>query len=84
VELGVELHEERLAAPSRDVDLIALDEALNLLAEHDAKAAQLVNLRYFSGLSLPQVAEALSIPPRSADRLWAYARAFLHAEIYEK
>ena len=73
-----------LAAPESADDLIALDEALNLLAEQDAKAAQLVKLRYFSGLSLPQVAEALSIPPRSADRLWAYARAFLHTEIYEK
>ena len=73
-----------LAAPESSDDLLALDEALNLLAEQDEKAAQLVKLRYFSGLSLPQVAEALAIPPRSADRLWAYARAFLHAEIYEK
>ena len=73
-----------LAAPESSDDLLALDDALNKLAQRDPKAAELVKLRYFSGLTLPQVAETLAIPPRSADRLWAYARAFLHAEIYEK
>jgi len=71
-----------VAAPEAADDLLALDEALTRLAATDAKAAQLVSLRYFAGLSLPQVAEALGISPRTADRLWAYARAFLHAEIY--
>ena len=46
-----------------------------------ALAAQLVTLRYFAGLTIPQVADQLNLSPRSADRLWAYARAFLHAEI---
>ena len=57
---------------------------LNALGQRDPQAAELVKLRYFSGLTLPQAAEALAISPRTADRLWAYARAFLHAEIYEK
>jgi RNA polymerase sigma factor (sigma-70 family) len=72
------------AAPELADDLVALDEALVRLAALDEQAARLVNLRYFAGLSLPQVAETLGIAPRTADRLWAYARAFLHAEIYEK
>jgi RNA polymerase sigma factor (sigma-70 family) len=65
-------------------ELLALDEAMSRLAASDEQAAQLVSLRYFAGLSLPQVAELLGISPRSADRVWAYARAYLHAEIYEK
>lgn len=73
-----------LAAPEMADDLLALDDALTKLAVTDERAAQLVKLRYFAGLSLPQVAEALGIAPRTADRLWAYARAFLHAEIYKK
>src|SRR5262249_13169439 len=63
------------AAPSPDDDLLALDEALPRLAEADPAAAELVKLRYFAGLSIPQAAEALGIGARSADRLWAYARA---------
>jgi RNA polymerase sigma factor (TIGR02999 family) len=73
-----------LAAPESADDLLALDEALDQLAETDEKAAQLVKLRYFAGLTMAQVAQALNISPRTADRLWTYARAFLHAEIYEK
>jgi RNA polymerase sigma factor (TIGR02999 family) len=65
------------AAPSTDDELLALDEALARLAEVDPAAAELVKLRYFAGLSIPQAAEALGIGARSADRLWAYARAWL-------
>lgn len=65
------------AIPEAGDDLLALNEALDRLAETDADAAKLVNLRYFAGLTLPQAAEALGIAPRSADRLWAYARAWL-------
>jgi RNA polymerase sigma factor (TIGR02999 family) len=65
------------AAPSSDLDLLDLDEALTRLAEADPGAAELVKLRYFAGLSIPQAAEALGIGARSADRLWAYARAWL-------
>ena len=72
------------AVPEDSDDLLALDEALNKLNAADPSAARLVTLRYFTGLTIPQAAEMLQVSPRSADRLWAYARAFLHAEIYEK
>jgi RNA polymerase sigma factor (TIGR02999 family) len=58
-------------------DLLDLDEALTRLAQADRTAAELVKLRYFVGLSIPEAAEVLGIGPRSADRLWAYARAWL-------
>src|SRR5262245_27828054 len=70
-----------VAAPQPADDLLALDEALHKLAAADAVAARLVELRYFAGLTIPQAAEVLELAPRTADRLWAYARAFLHAEI---
>jgi RNA polymerase sigma factor (TIGR02999 family) len=65
------------AAPSLDDNLLDLDDALTRLAEADPAAAELVKLRYFAGLSIPQAAEALGVGARSADRLWAYARAWL-------
>lgn len=77
-----DLHEAELAAPEPHEDLLALDEALSRLAATDAPAAQLVQLRYFAGLSLPQAAAVLGIAPRSADRLWAYARAWLHRALH--
>jgi RNA polymerase sigma factor (TIGR02999 family) len=71
------------AAPEAADELIALNDALVRLAAQDEQAASLVKMRYFAGLTLPQAAEALAISPRTADRLWTYARAFLYAEIYE-
>ena len=62
-------------------DLIALDEALTRLAINEPRAAQLIQLRYFVGLSIPEAAESLGISARTADRLWAFARAWLHREI---
>jgi RNA polymerase sigma factor (TIGR02999 family) len=59
-------------------DLLALDEALARLAALDPPAARLVELRYFAGLSMPRAAEALGLPLRTAERNWAYARAWLH------
>jgi RNA polymerase sigma factor (TIGR02999 family) len=64
-------------APEPSHDLLDLDEALTRLAMADAAAAELVQLRYFAGLSLPEAAEVLGLAPRSVDRLWAYARAWL-------
>jgi RNA polymerase sigma factor (TIGR02999 family) len=64
-------------------DLLALDEALTRLAVTDGTAAELVQLRYFAGLSLPETAQTLGISPRTADRLWAYARAWLHRELQD-
>jgi RNA polymerase sigma factor (TIGR02999 family) len=64
-------------APQPSDDLLAVDEALTRLAAADASAAELVKLRYFAGLSIPEAAAARGMAPRSADRLWAYARAWL-------
>jgi RNA polymerase sigma factor (TIGR02999 family) len=75
------LDEENLAAPQAPDELLALDEALGQLAERDAQAAELVKLRYFAGLTVKQAAQALGISPRSADFLWAFARAWLLRKI---
>ena len=58
-------------------DVLDIDAALEKLAIADSQAAELVKLRYFAGLTVPQAAEALGISPRNADFLWAYARAWL-------
>jgi len=62
-------------------DLLALDEALGRFAAEDPVAAELVKLRYFAGLTIPQAAEALGVSPRKADFLWSFARAWLRREI---
>lgn len=62
-------------------DLIELDAALDRLNLVDAQAAKLVQLRYFTGLTIPEAAKTLGISPRTADRLWTYARAWLHREL---
>ncbi|MFO0808946.1 MAG: ECF-type sigma factor [Gemmataceae bacterium] len=64
-------------ATAPDADLIELDDALSRLAGVNAQAAELVKLRFFAGLTLHEVATALGLPPRSVDRLWAFARAWL-------
>jgi RNA polymerase sigma factor (TIGR02999 family) len=69
------------AAPDPRHDLIALDAALTRLAGEDPAAARLVELRHFAGLSIPEAARTLGISPRTADRLWAFARAWLHREL---
>jgi len=62
-------------------EVLAVHEALAGLAAADSQAAELVKLRYFAGLSIPEAAEALNVCPRSADNLWAYARAWLRRTI---
>ena len=76
-----ELDADRIAAPQPVDDLIALDEALNRLAEIDQGKADLVKLRYFAGMTLPEAAEVLGIARSTADAWWRYARAWLHQEI---
>jgi len=70
-----------IVLPEIPEDVVALDEALNKLAATDKMAADLVHLRFFAGLALPEAAELLGMSPRTADRLWAYARAWLHQAI---
>jgi RNA polymerase sigma factor (TIGR02999 family) len=70
-----------LPAPEISLDILVVHEALANFEEIDPQKAMLVKLRYFAGLTLPQAAEALGISPTTADRHWAYARAWLHAEI---
>jgi RNA polymerase sigma factor (TIGR02999 family) len=72
---------EEVAEPEVREDLLALDEALTQLASVDAKAARLVELRYFAGLPIPEAGKALGVSPRTADRLWAFARAWLLREV---
>ncbi len=79
----VALEEANVADSANVEEVLAVDEALAGLVAVDAQAAELVKLRYFAGLSIPEVAEILNISPRSADRLWAYARAWLRRAIGE-
>jgi RNA polymerase sigma factor (TIGR02999 family) len=78
-----EFREDVLAAPEGSDEILAVDEALAGLAAADSQAAELVKLRYFAGLSVDETAQALKISPRSVDRLWTYARAWLHRAIGE-
>ncbi len=69
-----------ILAPPAD-DVLALDEALGRLEAADPLAGQLVKLRYFAGLTMPQAAAALGIPLRTAERNWTYARTWLYREL---
>lgn len=62
-------------------DLVAVDESLCRLEAHDPLAAKVVKLRYFAGLTMPETAEALDIPLRTAERNWTYARTWLHQDL---
>jgi RNA polymerase sigma factor (sigma-70 family) len=68
-----------MAAPTEEI--LAVHDALDALSAEDATAAQVVKLRYFVGLTIPEIAEALGISPRSADRHWLFARAWLKGAI---
>ena len=70
-----------LEAPNPRDDLVALDDALTRLAAEDPQAARLVELRHFAGLTGAEAAQLLDISPRTADRVWAFARAWLHREL---
>ncbi len=70
-----------LAAEEESVDLIALDEALERLAGVDEQKARIVELRYFSGLSVEETAEVLKTSPRTIERGWTTAKAWLHREL---
>jgi RNA polymerase sigma factor (TIGR02999 family) len=75
------MDEDFLADGAKDERLLAVDEALATLAQQEATAADVVKLRYFAGLTMAQTAEALDISVRTANRHWAYARAWLYRRL---
>jgi RNA polymerase sigma factor (TIGR02999 family) len=77
----VDLDSLTVAAPQRSNDLMVLDEALAQLEAAEPQAAELVKLRYFAGLTIPEAAAALGMAPRTADFLWAYAKSWLLQKI---
>jgi RNA polymerase sigma factor (TIGR02999 family) len=70
-----------IAAPECPADVLALNDALGRFEAIDPAKAELVKLRFFAGLTIPQAAEALGISATTAERYWSYARAWLHAEL---
>jgi RNA polymerase sigma factor (TIGR02999 family) len=76
-----ELHESNIEAPLIDDDLLAVDEALERFATVDPEGADLVKMRYFTGLTLQEVAEVTGISLSTVNRQWAYARAWLKREL---
>ena len=76
-----ELQEDRLAQALPDEELLAVDEALELLTKEDPTAASLVKYRYFVGMSMSEAAATMGMSLRSAERTWTYARAWLRRQI---
>jgi RNA polymerase sigma factor (TIGR02999 family) len=79
--MRLDLIDVQPATPAKDIDLIALDEALEKLEHQDARKARLVKLRFFAGLTIEQAAQVLGISTSTADDDWAYARCWLRLEI---
>jgi RNA polymerase sigma factor (TIGR02999 family) len=73
----IDLDQLTVADRAADEELIALDDCLEQLAQEDPASAELVKLRFFAGLTQEEAAAALGLPRRTADRTWAYARAWL-------
>jgi RNA polymerase sigma factor (TIGR02999 family) len=70
-----------VASPQTPDELVALSEALDRLAGTNARAAELVKLRFFAGLTNEEAAEVLGLSPRKANQVWAYARAWLRESL---
>ena len=79
--LQVSLDEAALVTDERGAELIALDEALSRLAAFDPRTCEIVEMRYFGGLSVVEVAEVLKLHPNTVTRDWSAARAWLYAEL---
>src|SRR5262245_2817939 len=77
----IELDQIEVGLDTPDEELIELDEAVQHLAEEDELGAKLVKLRFFAGLTLKEAAESLGVPRRTADRHWAFARAWLYDQL---
>jgi RNA polymerase sigma factor (TIGR02999 family) len=79
--IGDELHESRIAVTVPSEELLAVNDALAALALEDREAAEVVRMRYFVGMTVPEIAAALDLAPRTVDRHWAFARAWLKRTI---
>ena len=79
--VGDELHESRIAMSVPSEELLAVNDALATLALEDPQAAEVVQMRYFVGMTVPEIATALDLAPRTVDRHWAFARAWLKRTI---
>jgi RNA polymerase sigma factor (TIGR02999 family) len=80
-DIRVSLNEATLTTQGQDLDIVALDEALEHLAEIDEQQSKIVELRFFSGLTVEETAEVLGISPATVKRDWSMAKAWLHREI---
>ena len=77
----VSLEQEIPAGDARDTDLVALDEALERLAETDPRKSEIVELRFFGGFGVEETAKALKLSTRTVMREWSFARAWLYREL---
>ena len=75
------LEETLVFSPKKSAELIALDEALNRLSELSPRQSQIIELRFFGGLTVEETAEVLGIAPKTVKRDWSVARAWLHREV---
>lgn len=76
-----ELDGIQVSVPEPSLDVLAVHEALARFEKIDSIKATLIKLRYFAGMTIPEAATAMGISAATADRYWAYARAWLHAEL---
>ena len=83
-DIKVPLEEAMVVSPGRGVDLVALDEALTRLAAIDPQQSRIVELRYFSGLSVEETAEVLAVSSRTVKRDWNVAKAWLRHQLGER
>jgi len=80
-DIKVSLADATMPVEERDLDVIALDEALTRLAEIDEQQSRVVELRFFSGLTVEETAEVMGISPATVKRDWSMAKAWLHREL---
>ena len=83
-EQRVELDSQCIVSEGPSLDLLALDEALTKLARDEPEKAQLVKLRYFAGLTMPEAAAAMDVSLATAERHWTFAKAWLYAEMADR
>jgi RNA polymerase sigma factor (TIGR02999 family) len=79
--MTIAFDEAAVVPKERTADLVAIDDALNALSTHDVRKSQIVELRFFGGLSVEETAEVLKISPRTVKREWSLARAWLYCQL---